>query len=243
MKTEDVKKIYNSAVKEKFKSDYEYNRWFKNEILKAGYEMEKKFLEYHLPNGDSLRECLELGPGPGTWTKILADKYSGAHIDLVDISEEMLKLAKKSLAEFKEVGFFESDFLRFSADKKYDFFFSSRAIEYFPDKAELARKIAGILKSGGEGFIITKTAKYFINKILRRKISNLHKGQISPKYLKRLLLQNGFKDIRLYPAGMSFPFIKSPKINKLLFRIFHKQRLNFVSKFFSESYCAKFIKV
>jgi len=244
MKTFEVKKTYNDIVKGKFNSDYEYNRWFKNEILKAGYEMEKKSLGFHFQEDNGFRKCLELGPGPGTWTKVLMKKYPNARIDLVDISNEMLKLAKKALSSFKniQIEFFETDFIDFQSEEKYDFFFSSRAIEYFPDKGEAVHKILSLLKEGGQGFIITKTPKYMVNKILGRKLSALHKGQISAKIFENILRENNCRDIEFYPVAMSFPVLKSPKLNKLLHNIFYKKKLNFISNFFSESYCVKFVK-
>ncbi len=244
MESENIKKIYNQKIKEKYKKDYEYNRWFKNKIKKAGYDMTLRSIKYHLfRNTTPVNNYLELGPGAGTWTKLFIEKYSNADFDLVDISGEMLKLAKNNLDKYRaNINYSEKDFLGFELNKKYDFFFSCRTLEYLPDKQLAVKKIAQLMQSGARGFIITKTPKYLRTKILGRKIPKLHQGQISPRKLKKLLKKSGIKDIRIYPATMSCPLLHSPKINRLLHKLFYKRRLNLISKFFSESYCIKFIK-
>lgn len=244
MEADKIKKIYNNIAKEKREGEYEYRRWFKTPLLMAGYEMEKKSIEYHLLKSDKLKfkDYLELGPGAGTWTKIFLEKYKEANFDLIDISEEMLKAAKKSLSQFGNIRFFNEDFIKFDSDKKYDFFFSSRAIEYIKDKEKAIEKLENLLVSGGGGFIITKNPRYFISRILGRKIPELHKGQISPNLLKGLLDKFGFKDIEIYPVAMVFPVVKSPLLNKMLYKFFYRCQLNFLSGFFAESYCVKFSK-
>lgn len=244
METSEIKDIYNKIIKEKYKGDYEYNRWFKTSFLKAGYDMARRSIEFHLFENDRLKfkNYLELGPGAGTWTKLFLERYNQVSFDLVDISQEMLEIAKRSLSQYKNIRFFETDFLKFSPEKKYDFFFSSRAIEYFSDKRKTIKYIASLLQKGGQGFIITKTPQYLRNKILGRKISEIHKGQISPEALKEMLEKNDFGDIEIYPVAMIFPILKSVFLNKLFHRIFYKHQLNFVSEFFSESYCVKFTK-
>ena len=193
-------------------------------------------------NRTSFYDYLELGSGAGTWTKLFLEKCPDAKFDLVDISGEMLDQAKENLGSYQNIRYFEADFLDFKPDKQYDLFFSSRALEYVPDKKRAVLKIAGLLRSGGRGFIITKTPKYLRARVFGRKIPRLHQGQIAPRKLKQLLSEAGFKNIAIYPATMSFPLFKSPKLNRLLFKVFYKHGLNFLSEFFSESYCVKFEK-
>lgn len=242
METNAVKNIYNDIVKDKFQGDYEYNRWFKDEPSKAGYDMTKQAIESHFLNQIDFRNYLEVGCGPGTWTILFLEKNKQADFTLVDISAEMLKLAEKKLSNYGNLSFFEKDFLKFSAEKKYDLFFSSRAIEYFPDKNEFIKQVDNLLLSRSRGFIITKTPKYWSYKIKGRKISEMHKGQISPAELNNILLENNFADISFYPAVMIFPFLKSIWLNKILYKIFGGFKLNFLSQQFCESYCVKFLK-
>ncbi len=245
METKDIKKIYNSIVPEKHKGNYEYNRWFKNPILRAGYDMTRRSIEYHLfpANGLKIKNYLELGPGAGTWTKLFAEKYPDAILDIVDISKEMLKISKKELQQYRNINFFEADFLEFQPIKKYDFFFSSRAVEYFPRKSVLIEKICGLMEPCAKGFIITKTPKYLRKRLLRQSTSDFHRGQIHPNQMGKMLARNGCRNIEIYPAVMSIPVLRSPLLNKLAHKMFYKHRLNFISKFFAESYCVKFKKI
>lgn len=241
MDNDEVKDIYNKTVKDRVSGNYEYWRWFRSEIQKAGYDMTSASIKKHL-GVVNFFNCLELGPGQGTWTKELIELCPAAIFDLVDISEEMLKLARRRFGDKKNIRYFQADFLGFTPDKKYDFFFSSRAVEYISNKDLMSKKILDLLSQGGRGFIITKTPKYLRNKLLGRVIPRLHQGQIQPKDLAKLLKKYGATKVEIYPVTMSFPFLRIPRLNKLLHRIFYKHKLNFISKFFAESYCLKFLK-
>jgi ubiquinone/menaquinone biosynthesis C-methylase UbiE len=243
MKTEEVKRIYNDVMPEKFGKDYEYNRWFKTPALKAAYDMTRASIERHVLHGNQpCKYVFELGPGAGTWSKLLLEKKFAGHLDMLDISSQMLFMAKSALLPYPNTGFMEKDFLAFRPDRAYDFFFSSRVFEYLPDKEKAVAKISRILPPGGRGFIITKTPKYPINKLLGRKVSEFHRGQISPRELKRIFQRGGFSEIKIYPVTLSFPIFKSAGLNMALHKIFGSLPLNPVSAFFSESYSIQFVK-
>jgi len=241
MKNEQIKNIYNKKIIDDYNFEYEKSRWFKNPIRQAGYNMTLKIIERHVLSED-FSYCLELGPGQGTWTDIIIKSKPNIKMDLVDISKEMLGLVKNRFKENNNLNFFEKDFLDFASQNKYDFFFSSRAIEYIDDKEKAVEKIVSLLSAGGRGFLITKMPKYLRNKLLGKKVADFHKGQIEPNMLVKLLNKYGVKDTITYPAAMSFPVLKSAKINQFLFDIFSKKHLNFISIFFAESYCIKFKK-
>lgn len=240
----DIGEIFDTKIREKYDGDYEYNRWFKNSVTRAGYEMTLKSIKEHFLNENfHFLDYIELGPGPGTWTKLFIEKNKTASFDLVDISSEMLKLAKNNLRGHQNIRYFESDFLDFKPDKNYDLFFSSRALEYIRDKESAVKKIADLLKSGGRGFIITKTPKYLRSRILMRQIPEIHRHQISPGKLSVILSKNQFRNIEIYPATMNFPLLHSTRLNKLLYQLLGGYKLNFINRFFAESYCIKFMKL
>ena len=243
MQHKEVKKIYNKIVKDKYIGQYEHNRWFKTPMLKIGYDMTKDSIErYFVDTNLKFANYLELGPGAGTWTKLFVEKYSGSKFDLVDISNEMLDLSRQALDSFDNVSYFESDFLQFKTDKKYDLFFSSRAIEYILDKEAFIKKVTNLLVDGAEVCIITKTPHYIRSKIIGRELGEFHQGQITPRQLKKIVKKNGFSNIRLYPVTVHFPIISSVVLDRVLYTIFSKFRLNFISQFFTESYCIIFKK-
>ena len=241
MQTEQVKNKYNKDIKNKYNNGYEQERWFKNDIQKAGYEVTLEAVQKYALK-DVYSFCFELGPGHGTWTKELLEHNSNANYDLLDISGEMLRLVKERFKDKTNINYIEGDFLKFETEKQYDFFFSSRAIEYIPKKEEVAKKISDLIKSGGRGFVITKTPKYLRDKMLGRKIDDFHSGQIAPEKLRELFKKNNCKNIKIYPVTMSWPFWRSAKMNMLLYKIFGNYQLNLVSQFFSESYTVIFEK-
>lgn len=243
-RTDTIKDLYNKEIQDRFGHNYEYGRWFSAPILKSGYEMTEFAINQWITKDlhFNFNHCIELGSGAGTWTKLLLNKYPNANYDLIDISVEMLRHAKKALSKYPNVEYFEIDFLQYETLRRYDFFFSSRAIEYISDKKSLVNKIWELMDRNSRGFLITKTPKYYLNKIFGRKISSLHTGQISPRALKILLRDAGFQEIVFYPVTISFPFFKSSVLNKILHFIFRRWKLNPASEFFSESYCVKFKK-
>lgn len=244
MNPEEVRTRYNTSVADKRGGDYEHKRWFSSAVAKAGFFMTKETIERHAVDGDSrVERYLELGPGPGTWTKPFLEHKKASSYDLVDISSEMLALARENLSTYQTtINFFEKNFLEFNGERPYDYFFSSRALEYFPDKDALIRKISALLCSGGAGFVITKTPKYALNRLLGRKTSDFHSGQIDPKALAALFEAHGCTVIRVYPVTFSFPVFRSATLNRLLFMILSPLPLNPISQLFSESYAIKFTK-
>lgn len=238
MDSEKVKNIYNEKIRNC--DSYEKKRWFQNSIRRAGYKMTLNALKRHVFEVN-FGHCLELGPGHGTWTEKLIQTHQSSKFDLVDISEEMLALSQKRFEDLDNIRYFRSNFLEFEADQKYDFFFSSRVIEYLPQKELVVKKIVDLLEDEKEGFIITKTPKYLRAKLLKRKVSDFHSGQISPQDLVNLFKQNNCK-VDVYPVTLSFPVLHSAKINLFLAKIFSNKKLNFISQFFSESYGIKFKK-
>lgn len=239
--TSDIGKKYNELVGREYHGDYEKQRWLSSRIQRAMYAMAKSAIERHT-RGIRCDLYFELGPGPGTWTRLFLQRFPQAHFDLVDISEEMRRAAAETLGNVLNVRYTVSDFMQYRPERQYDFFFSSRALEYFPDKKKTIKRIANLLKSGGIGFIITKTPHYHRVKLLRKEISNFHSGQIAPPELNSLLRENGCEVLGMYPVTMSLPVFRSALLNRLVFLLLASFRLHWLSQFLSESYCVKFKK-
>lgn len=242
MRSEEVASIYNKKIKEKYNYEYEKARWFSSDTKKGGYNMTKRTIEYFLKNLE-FQSCLEIGPGPGTWTKFFIKKNPDATYVLVDVSYEMLLLTKKSLKNTRNIQYINSGFLEYVIQKKFDFIFSSRAIEYITNKTFLVNKLYEVLNTGGEGLIITKNPKRVRALVRGIKVSKLHKFQIKPKILKNMLRNKDLTILHIFPVTFHFPFVKIPILDKLLFKIFGLKELNTLSNIFTESYCIHFKKV
>jgi SAM-dependent methyltransferase len=245
MEHKTVRAFYNDVMPAKFGDDYEYRRWFSTPLLRAGYMQTKTAIDRHVLHVPSLdpSRILELGPGAGTWTKLLAKRFPDAYIDLLDISSEMLRRASRSLeGHHDHISLIESDILDFENKGSYDFFFSSRVLEYIEDKESFAKKIHALLSPGGKGFLITKMPHYGRQRLLGRMNSKLHEGQIAPQEFKALLSRAGFIDIDCYPVTISVPVLHSPRANFFLGNRLAPRRITHTSSFFAESYAVKFTK-
>jgi ubiquinone/menaquinone biosynthesis C-methylase UbiE len=229
---------------EKFGADYEHGRWFADEIKRAGYVMTRDTIREHLLSDDTLSptSILELGPGAGTWSKVLAERFPSTPMTLVDISTEMLDRAKRALAGHEHVRYIRTDILDWTPDRAYDLFFSSRVIEYIDEKRALVEKVFDLLAPGGVGFLITKYPHYLRTRVLGRDVAPLHRGQIAPGRLAGFLRSTGFQHIEVFPAAMSLPVLRSPASNLALGRLFGSRHLGFLGSCCAESYAIRFQK-
>jgi len=204
-KNEKIKNLYNMQIKNKYKYNYEFKRWFSTSRLRSDYAMTYNSINYHLKNFN-YKNCIEFGPGPGTWTRVLYRNNPNASFDLIDISEEMKNQFFLEMREKNNVYYCVSDINEYDFNKKYDLFFSSRAIEYVANKDKLVKKIYKILNSNGKGIIITKNPDFgFFRKIKSNRWH--HKKQIKIKDFKALLLKLGFKNIKTYPVIIRVSFV------------------------------------
>jgi ubiquinone/menaquinone biosynthesis C-methylase UbiE len=215
----DPKSFYDETMPGKFGADYERARWDDTPRLRAQREMlETTLNRLVLPHIASAETILEVGPGPGTWTRVLRGKNASATYTLVDISHEMLARAKQALGADVGIEFVESDFTQYQPGKTFDVVFSSRAIEYMPDKKAVAKKVAELLAPGGFGAIVTKMPKPLLDRIARRKLSSLHKGQIEPRALVSLFRDAGLT-AEAHIAIANVPLFGLPILNKVAYAI------------------------
>jgi ubiquinone/menaquinone biosynthesis C-methylase UbiE len=240
MRHEKVAGFYNN-IQQKFGTDYETERWFRTPITRSHFKMAHDAI-MHALGRVTFTSCIELGPGAGTWTKVLLEKKPSATFTLLDISETMLGIAQQTLHDAKNVEFVVSDFLAYTPTRTYDLFFSSRALEYILDKQAAMKQIHTLLSKDGQGILITKNPRYWAYKLLGRKIPELHRNQITPKALVLLLEQAGFRVTSLRPATVTVPFFKSATLNTIAFFFLKHTWLPVIHRIFAESYIVHFVK-
>lgn len=134
-------------------SAYMQRRWLKSPATRWDYNITCRTILEELQPGPDDR-VLEIGCGPGTWTREVAQYCR--EVVAVDISESMIQSAQ-IYTEGLPVRFIHSDFLKSEPEGKFDKVFSARAIEYMEDWDLMARKIARLLRPGGTAVLITKT--------------------------------------------------------------------------------------
>lgn len=203
----DIRDLYNRLVPGQFRGDYEFERWFRRQRSRSEYFMTYSSIRRQC-EGVRFSRCLEVGPGPGTWTPLLFLSNPSAQFDLVDISEEMRQQFFAGMrAGLENVHYHTCDFLAFQAERPYDFLLCSRAIEYFEDKRAFVAQLARVLASGAEGIMVTKNPdRWLLRKLTGRKDPRAHhQGQIGIRAMRELLEASGFRDVRCFPAVIQVP--------------------------------------
>jgi tRNA (cmo5U34)-methyltransferase len=132
-----------------------------NEVAR-GYEKQIRLIIpgfndfYSLPlevmnyNGESPR-VLDIGSGTGLFSSFLLSKYPQAKITLIDISDEMMKAAKKNFAAYPDFNFILADYTRYDFTETFDIIISALSIHHLidDDKKRVYRKCCSMLNGGG----------------------------------------------------------------------------------------------
>jgi len=95
---------------------------------------------------------IDVGAGTGLLSEMVLNKYPQARIELIDISSDMLQIAKERLVSFPNVTFTQADINDIKIEhNKYDAVVSSLAIHHLTDtdKKNIYRKIFYGLKAKG----------------------------------------------------------------------------------------------
>lgn len=236
-----IRKFYDSKAKKVSSGNYEHFRWFSTKKKRKQYFFTKQSLLFHFRDL-SFKDCLDVGCGPGTWTQILLQKYPSASFDCIDISKEMLyqfqsKLKRQNVKT--NIKIIVNSFLEQKFNKKYDFIFSSRCIEYISNKPKVINKMYDLLQESGRLIIVTSPPHpfvLFIKKILGKKMNYYHTKRISVKQIKYLLEESGFINIKFYPILFSDFFLVP---SSFLFNWLYRKKWGILSKMFATSYVVK----
>ena len=235
------------AVKDEFdrlgRMDYEFNRWFSERGQRENYHAMREAIQHHLRDIPFGR-CLEVGCGPGTWTRVLREARPLASFTLVDLSKVMLGKARENLGD-DGFTYVAGDFLAVRVDRKFDFFFSSRAIEYVPDQPLFVRKVGELLLPGGRVLIVTKNPHHLSRRLegLVRSPNVVHSGQIAYSDLIGLLQESGFRDVKAFPCVVTFPPVrKSFWLSRKIWERIYRQEMRPGWSLLVESYIVRFTK-
>lgn len=241
-----VKKEYNRQIKEGYRGNYEYKRWFSTPNSRLGYKMHEASQKYHT-KGIKFSTYFEFGVGPGTWTKMFLN--SKKKFTLLDISVEMIKQAKTKFGIRKNIKYIVGNILKFNKKNEFDFVFSSRAIKYVPQKGRLFKVIYDSLKNNGTCVIINQSSDTLMQKIYRffniRPKETLHQGGITIKELKNIFQKCGFSKIEFYPVEIKIGipgFVICRDTSYWVWKQFYKKELGWLSTLLSGSYLIKMKK-
>ena len=92
------------------------------------------------------RSIYDLGCGPGTITRLLAERWPNARVVGIDSSADMLAKARK---EAPSVSFEQADIARWSPPAPADLLFTNATLHWLDDHAALLPRLAAQLAPGG----------------------------------------------------------------------------------------------
>ncbi|MFX1260084.1 MAG: GNAT family N-acetyltransferase [Promethearchaeota archaeon] len=97
-------------------------------------------------------KIVDLGCGTGNLSKLIKTHFPNSKLTSIDISQNMIELAKEKLSEYNNIEFLIDDFNSISFTTRYDVILSSLAIHHLSsdeDKIEFYTKIYNALNHGG----------------------------------------------------------------------------------------------
>ena len=152
---------------------------------------------------------MDVGCGPGIWSRLLAPLAN--RVISIDVSDVMIKQAKEDiLFENVELIVAHAENLPFQ-DNSFTAAISIRVLEYIPNKKMMLSEIFRILKKASNLVIVTKAPlgiwrlpgkiKAIPFKVGSKssKIEEPWQNAILPVSLRKLMKENGFRNLKDYP--------------------------------------------
>lgn len=202
----EIKGQVVSSFFDNLSPDYDTVAFYKSRGLEYLSEIEEEFISRNVPvrKGDCL---LCVGIGTGRNASLFAQK--GVIIDGIDISEGMMKEAKKKLSD-KNVRFTVADaghHIPF-ASNTFDYVLCMRVLKYILTWEQTIKEVSRVLKEGGI-FVLDMANQYSVQFLGRRgAIYHLFKF----KDVKKTLEVNSFQIVEL-KGGSRFPYPLYRRIN------------------------------
>lgn len=219
---------HNKRIFDDASSYYQQQRWFKTRLTRYEYALTRTVLLQELTS-DPGEHVLEIGCGPGTWTREVAPLVE--RLTAVDISDEMIRQAR-GYAGAGNVTFVHSDAAQFPLEQTYDAVFSVRVVEYFEDWKSVISRYLDAVAPGGRAVIITKTpisvyrgtgryltvgrlARRFLRRVLAREQPDEHpfwQVYLPPTELAQLFSEHGLQQVKVRPVIYGLPiFMRGTK--------------------------------
>ena len=155
---------------------------------------------------------IDLGCGTATISKAIQQQYPQVKFTLVDIAENMLKIAEQKLG--KNYTYINSDFNSFNFDKQYDVIVSSLALHHLEtdsDKQLFYNKIYKALKDGGvfiNGDVIKAQTDKLQDKFIEKWVAYMNRS-VDMKEINEKWLPNYYAEDRPIPLMSHLEMLKS----------------------------------
>jgi tRNA (cmo5U34)-methyltransferase len=138
-------------------------------------------------------KVIDLGCGTGTLAKKIKENYPYAKITCLDISEDMIKLAKVKLNQYSDIKYQVEDLHFYEFEEKYDVIISSLALHHLEGddtKKNFLKKIHDTLSAGGAFYNadVALGATYFLQDRFLAKWIEFMRKNYSLEEIKNVLL-------------------------------------------------------
>lgn len=143
-------------------------------------------------------KILDVGCGTGNLLYLL-EKYTNAELYGIDISKEMLKIAKKKLRN-SNLKLAQVENLKFSKNY-FDYIFIVDAFHHFSDKEKVMKNFYRVLKRKGKLIIVDVNFGTFLNNIFQ-KLEPGNSGIYTKQEMKNIFKQYNFREIEQKKVGM-----------------------------------------
>jgi ubiquinone/menaquinone biosynthesis C-methylase UbiE len=185
---EQVEKHYNNLAKV-------YEKRWRNYLVNTSKEIIKNL------NLKSNLKILDVACGTGFLIKKLLETNSKIEITGIDISKEMIAIAKKRFENNKNVTLIKANAEKFEVKDKFNIIIFNSAMHYIKDIEDLIVKLRQLLSSNGYLIIVDWSKDPLLFKLL-----NLYwkfrikafKGIYNQNKIKKILTKNSFNVIQSY---------------------------------------------
>ncbi len=211
---------------EKYFETYLYDVKYSPELFKLSASYYLSYLEKEFRN---ISTILDVGSGFGLFVK--AFRELGIDADGVEISSYSVKIAKDRF----QIDLYNCDLIDFSSSKKYDLITFYHSFEHLTNPVETLQKVKELLSSNGILWIALPNIMSLDRFIHKDKWNGwslpFHIFHYSPKSIKYLLRQEGFKYIKIQKSFLN-PIRLLKRYNSKLYFKFERKKYSKLKEFF-----------
>lgn len=148
-------------------------------------------LDIFIEGSEEVFNILEIGCGTGIFSQKILKKFPNSKIDLLDISDDMIRNIKDKIGSRENLNYIVEDVETYKPEKKYDLIFSNASFQWINNQKGLFNHLYSILNFGGLILFSTfgKDTYYELRESLKSIDSSLEYSQnfVSLEELKEIL--------------------------------------------------------